>query len=68
MLLQTSQNELQMMKMLFLRRGVDEDIVKIDNDEVVQLITKKVSHCCLKFSGCISEAKGHNEELVRAVS
>jgi hypothetical protein len=48
--------------------GKNENIIEEDHDEVVKVGAKDVVHGTLERSGCIGETKGHDFELVVAVT
>ena len=53
--------------MYLFRIGVDEDIVKIDNDEYIGHVLEDVVYEVLKRGGSISESHWHDKELKRSI-
>jgi hypothetical protein len=68
MISQTLKDNLEMFGMFFLIFGIDEDIIDKDHYEFVELRHKHGVHEVHEVGWGIREAKGHYQELVKAIT
>jgi formyltetrahydrofolate hydrolase len=66
--LEDLEDRLKICEMLLSRFAEDEDVVQIDNDEAVQEGLEDRVHETLERGWSIAESKGHDKELVVAIS
>ncbi len=57
-----------MLDIIFVRVGIDEDIINVDHDEIIENIHYDAIDEALKRAGAITEAKGHNKVAVGALT
>ena len=68
MLLEASENFLDMTSVFFLGVGVDEYVIKVHQYTNIKQVTKDVIHEVLESSRCIGESKRHYTPLEGAVA
>ena len=59
MLLEVSENFLDMALVFFLRVGVDEDVIEVHQYTNIEQVTKDIIHEVLESSGCVGESERH---------
>ncbi len=52
----------------FLVLGKDQNVIQIDHDKFVHVISEDIIHQMLKDCGCIGEAEGHDRVFEVAVT
>jgi len=57
-----------MTKMVFMGLREDQDVIKVDNNEVIKKVEKDGIHHSLEGAGGVGESEGHYVKLVRTVT